>query len=414
MTGLLPTSPLQRGIWFNEQLADLGPAYTISVTARLPGRVDVGRLARAYAMLAASHPLLTAACVNLDGVPWLAIGEHPPALAVEAGDEGTIRDRVEQVSRTRFDLDSGPLVRAWLFTLGDDGRSVFALAAHHLIVDGQSKEILLRELAGRYQHRELPTGTPSPPGNGPPPESRVAAAAEYWWRNPPRTSDLRRGGGPKAGDAVVRSLSRQARTRLADATVELGATRFELLLTALFGCLAPDREPVSIAIALSTRSSAEADLIGMYVNELPLTLAVPPTGSSAGSFAATLVAVRAKLRELYPHRTVPLAMCAPGMRAFLATAPISVSYRRIAADPIFDGEAAAVDWSTFNGFARNDLHVMIADGDRTRITFQFPTSARARRRAEALADHVLAVLDRSLAAPHTTTVEPYEDRPPWT
>ncbi|WP_329018740.1 condensation domain-containing protein [Micromonospora rifamycinica] len=409
----MPTSPLQRGVWFNEQLAALGPAYTVAVTVDLRGRVDVGRLARACTLLARSHPLLTAACLNLDGLPWLAIGAHPLALDVAAVTAGTVRDRVDRAVRTRFDLSAGPLARVRWYAVGAD-HGVLVLAAHHLIVDGQSKEILLRGLADHYRH-DAATGRavdPSPPataGHRTPPDGAVAAACEYWWRNPPRPVDLHPGGGPRVAETVVRALARRTRARLADATAEWGVTRFEVLLTVLLGCLARDG-PTRVAIEMSVRSPAEAGLTGMYVNELPLTFP-PPAG---GSFAATLATVRARLRELYAHRTVPLATCRPGSRPFLATAPLSVSYRRIAPDPIFDGLTAEVDWSAGNAVARNDLHVVIADGDRTHVTFQFPSSPGARHRADALIDRFLAVLDRSLTAPQAALVRPSEVPPPWT
>ncbi|WP_431923824.1 condensation domain-containing protein [Micromonospora wenchangensis] len=417
MTRLVPTSPLQRGVWFNEQVAALGSAYTVAVTADLRGPVDVGRLARACTALAARHPLLTAGCHNLDGLPWLAVDEHPLTLTVEPATDATVRGLVERATRTRFDLSAGPLARVWWFALADD-RGVLVLAAHHLIVDGQSKDVLLRDLAERYGH-DAPATATHPAGTGGhrdpgehrehgPSEDLVVAAAEYWWRNPPRPVDLP--GGARPGDAVLRVLTPRTRARLAGAADTLGATRFELLLTVLAGCLAAADGPTSIALELSVRTPAEAGRIGMYVNELPLTLPTPPTGP----YAAALATVRAGLRQLYAHRTVPLARCRPGTRPFLATAAVSVSYRRIAPGPVFPGLATTVDWSPFNGVARNALHVMIADGEQTRVTFQFPASAGARRRADALIDHVLAVLDRSLAAPQEPVVRPSEEPPPWT
>ncbi|MEV0939633.1 condensation domain-containing protein [Micromonospora wenchangensis] len=413
MTRLVPTSSLQRGVWFNEQVAALGSAYTVAVTADLHGPVDVDRLARACTALAARHPLLTAGCHNLDGLPWLAVDEHPLTLTVEPAADGTVRGQVERATRTRFDLSAGPLARVWWFAPGDD-RGVLVLAAHHLIVDGQSKDVLLRDLADRYGDDAPATAThpvdPEAPADSGPPEHLVVAAGEYWWRNPPRPVDLPRDGGARPGDAVVRTLTPRTRARLAGATVALGATRFELLFTVLAGCLAAADGPTSIALELSVRTPAEADRIGMYVNELPFTLPTPPTGP----YAAALATVRAGLRQLYAHRTVPLARCRPGTRPFLATAAVSVSYRRIAPGPVFPGLATTVDWSPFNGVVRNALHVMIADGEQTRVTFQFPASAGARRRADALIDHVLAVLDRSLAGPQEPVVRPSEEPPPWT
>src|SRR6202041_942419 len=91
---------------------------------------------------------------------------------------------------------------------------------------------------------------------------------------------------------------------------------------------------VVTAIDLSTRTPETADLIGPFVNELPL--ASQPSGDLA--FRQFGLGLRAELREMYRFREVPLARAVARVRPYAALAPISVSYRKRADRPRDDVE----------------------------------------------------------------------------
>ncbi|WP_261379892.1 amino acid adenylation domain-containing protein [Rhodococcus rhodochrous] len=153
-----PLTPLQTGFLFHALRNDSLDAYTVQLTLHLGGVVDPRRLRRAVAALAARHPNLR--------VNFVFDGQSPPVQVVQASVELPLRERdlsdldpedraVELVrlqteDRTqRFDTAHGPLVRLSLIRMGpDDHRLVFT--NHHILLDGWSAPLLLKELLVLY------------------------------------------------------------------------------------------------------------------------------------------------------------------------------------------------------------------------------------------------------------------------
>jgi acyl carrier protein len=139
---------------------------------------------------------------------------------------------------------------------------------------------------------------------------------------------------------------------------------------------------VVTAIDLSTRTPETADLIGPFVNELPL--ASEPSGDLA--FRQFGLGLRAELRELYRFREVPLARAVARVRPYAALAPVSVSYRKRADRPRDD-----VEWLVFNGAVRGDLQLQLVDtGDELVSSLRY--SAQAAPVAPRLVDDLARVL----------------------
>ena len=124
---------------------------------------------------------------------------------------------------------------------------------------------------------------------------------------------------------------------------------------------------VVTAIDLSTRTPETADLIGPFVNELPL--ASEPSGDLA--FRQFGLGLRAELRELYRFREVPLARAVARVKPYAALAPVSVSYRKRADRPRDD-----VQWLVFNGAVRGDLQLQLVDtGDELVSSLRYSAQA---------------------------------------
>src|SRR5439155_16018575 len=290
------------------------------------------------------------------------------------------------------DLAGGPLARFTLVSVGP-GRHLLLVVAHHLVFDGMSKDVLVRDLADLYAGADLPPLPPPPPVTG-----DVAAAAEFWrarWREPAEAvlPGFRRA--PLAavpGEAVEFTLDAASLDERARA---IGVTRFEWVLAAVQALLYRygNAEPV-VSVDLSTRTGETAGHIGLFVNELPVF--APP---AQGSFAEFARAVRGEVRELYRFRTVPLTRAVGGFTPRAALTPVSVSYRRRAAAPAFAGVGTRVDWAMFNGAARNALHVQVVDdGTELAVSLRYsPGSVDA----AGIAGHLRTLLASALVDPDT-------------
>ncbi|NEC22055.1 AMP-binding protein, partial [Streptomyces parvus] len=302
-----------------------------------------------------------------------------------------------------FDLAAGPLVRFALVTAGDAGPVLHAVV-HHLVFDGMSKDVLLAEILGAETTAGLPPNEPAEPT-----AEEASAAAEFWtgrWSDPAAPvlpglpPSVRDTTAPAPGSAVPFTLDGPLHTRITDTVRSLGVTRFELLLalwhTLLFRY--GDRAPVT-ALELSTRRPGSPDHIGLYVNELPLFSRPAPDRP----FADFVRDVRAELRALYDHRTVPLGRAVRGgLTPRTALTPLSVSYRRRTGWEAREAPDAVVDWIGFTHAVRNLAHLQLVEGpDGVDGSLQYRTEAFAPGAPARIVNHFRTLLDAVLAAPDT-------------
>ncbi|OXM65719.1 non-ribosomal peptide synthetase/MFS transporter [Amycolatopsis vastitatis] len=388
------TSLAQNGIWFTERAVDAGSAYHIPLSVVLRGDLDTDALAAACGDVVTRHPLLACGLSESDGVLTL-VATDPPVLERAAG------TRRELITRPFGD---GPLARFILL----EGHELL-IVVHHLVFDGASKDILLRDLAACYNARvagtepELPAAPPDYQEHVEGETERVAAAlegAKAFWATRPLPADVvlpGLDGPPDAHDGEFVKLTLPAGLR--ESARELGLSQFELLLAAIQALLFRygNARP-SVAIDLSTRTPRHRHAVGVFVNELPIAL----DAEAATPFRTFGEAVRAELRELYRHWEVPLARAVPGIRPATALAPVSLSYRDRATTPEFTGLESTVDWTEFAFAARNALHFQVVAGDgEPALILQYSSRRIGHADVSRIGEHLRTLLDAVVAAPDT-------------
>ncbi|HXM55584.1 MAG TPA: amino acid adenylation domain-containing protein, partial [Candidatus Dormibacteraeota bacterium] len=370
----VPLSLAQRGIWFTERSADLGAVYEVPLAIAFEGDLDVEALEVAWGAVVARHPQLACAVREDQGVPCLVPAGPGEALA---------RATVTRVGPGRFEL---------------------AIVAHHLVFDGASKDVLVRDLAACYRGAALPPLSTTAADHVARQRERVEAllpAARAFWAGrwsggaAPVLPGLRPGRHPVGEGASVRL---RLEADLAGAVRELRATRFEVLLAALHALLRRyGNDAPEVAVDLDTRPPGMRDHVGLFVNQLPI-------GSRPGArttFRDLVAALQAELRALYPYAEVPLAMAVAGVRPSPALAGISLSYReRPSGGPDFPGVQATVEWSAFNGTARNALHVhVVAEPGGIALHLRHSPAAIDGADVERIGGHLAALLRGALADP---------------
>ncbi len=148
----VPLSYQQERVWFMEQFAPGTTSYNIPIPIRLTGRVDRQQLQAALDALPVRHEALRMRFpAGEDGQP--AVRLEPVAIVplsfVDAGDEEAARAAVDAAAAEPFDLVDGPLLRATLVRITDD-EHLLAVCTHHIVGDGWSVDLLLRDLAAHY------------------------------------------------------------------------------------------------------------------------------------------------------------------------------------------------------------------------------------------------------------------------
>ncbi|GAA4232130.1 hypothetical protein GCM10022254_31260 [Actinomadura meridiana] len=154
---VLPLSPLQRGLLFHALYDDAEhDVYTVQAHLDFAGTVDTARLEDAVAALLRRHPNLRAGFwfEDLDEpVQFVPADIGTPFTATTEPDLDAV---LEREWATPFDVTGPPLIRFALAS-ADPSRHRLVVTAHHLLIDGWSIPVLLRELFACYD------GTPPPP-----------------------------------------------------------------------------------------------------------------------------------------------------------------------------------------------------------------------------------------------------------
>jgi amino acid adenylation domain-containing protein/non-ribosomal peptide synthase protein (TIGR01720 family) len=154
----LQLSFAQQRLWFLSQLDSDSAVYNISVAIRLSGELNIVALEQSLSELVSRHESLRTTFSATSGDPLQIIAPPQPFQLpiIELSNEMSRDDcevaaqrLAESLARKPFDLNHGPLLRATLLQLSDQECDLI-LTTHHVISDGWSTDVLLRELVALY------------------------------------------------------------------------------------------------------------------------------------------------------------------------------------------------------------------------------------------------------------------------
>ena len=154
---IFPLSFAQQRLWFFEQLEPDTAVYNLPLAFRLYGLLNVNALEYAIGAVVQRHETLRTTFATEQGQPVQVIA---PTLAValehidlrhfpEADRDVEARRVLAQELRKPFDLSCGPLLRVCLLQLAPS-KHILLIVVHHIVSDGWSIGILLRELSSNY------------------------------------------------------------------------------------------------------------------------------------------------------------------------------------------------------------------------------------------------------------------------
>ncbi|BBY00512.1 non-ribosomal peptide synthetase [Mycobacterium seoulense] len=161
---VLPLTPLQQGLLFHASFAhDPGDdVYAVQLGITVTGDLDAHRLREAVHTVVNRHPNLAARFCPQFGEPVQVIPADPVMAwrYVQLGAEDLDpEEKIEQLCAAErgavSDLANRPAFRAALIRTADN-RHRFVLTNHHIVMDGWSLPIMLREILTSYYGERLP------------------------------------------------------------------------------------------------------------------------------------------------------------------------------------------------------------------------------------------------------------------
>ena len=152
-----PMSWAQQRLWFIDQLEGGSAAYHIALALRLRGELDRNALQKALDALMERHDALRTIFVDANGGPLqkIVVESHFILQWTDLTPQ-PIEQREAELERwagkdlaSPFDLSAGPLIRARLLRVSHDDH-VLLIVVHHIVSDGWSNRVMIRELADSY------------------------------------------------------------------------------------------------------------------------------------------------------------------------------------------------------------------------------------------------------------------------
>ncbi|WP_405465984.1 amino acid adenylation domain-containing protein [Streptomyces anulatus] len=321
-------TPLQEGLLFLSQYdgpgstgADGDPldVYHVQVVIRLTDDLDTDRLRTALRTVVRRHAPLRTAFTG-DGSGWT---QHVHADAEPEFDELDLRRRkpreqerravrrADDERRRRFDLSAPPLLRATLVRRSE--ASELVLTGHHLVLDGWSLPLLVRELLHAYADLELPAPPDYPLHRAWLDAQDERGAAEAWCATLDGVTEPTRlvpddPGEQELPDQHTVVVDAELTARLAAFAREreltlstLTQTVWGLVLSAHTG-----RCDIVFGTVVSGRPAevpGVTEMIGLFVNTVPVRVTVRPDDT----LAALAARVQDDFTALLPHHHLGLA-----------------------------------------------------------------------------------------------------------
>lgn len=308
-------------------------AYNISAAYLLEGELDPAVLDAALSTLIARHEILRTVFLEKDGdikqqiLPAAAVffAIRQMDLSGSAGGQETVKDLLVADAQQPFDLAKAPLIRARLMRIGER-QHVFGFTIHHIISDGWSMQIVLKELLQLYNAyvKGLPGALPplriqykdySEWERGQYNSQAFLKHQQYWLDRlkgdlpylelpadhpRPAVKSFR-------GNQVSLLLPREVTQGISALAGKHRVSFFTALLTAVYTLLYRYTEQSDIIIGTAVSGRDHADLennLGFYVNTLAMRAQILPEDS----FASLLRKMQDITLEAFNHQIYPFDM----------------------------------------------------------------------------------------------------------
>ncbi len=401
-----PLSPLQEGMLFHSLESEGAGVYHEQYSCRIEGELDPARLEGAWRTVTRRHDALRLRFLWHDRETPLQLVESDATPTLELLDwrgrseEDEIVAWSEADKERGFDLEKAPLLRLALARTGEN-RWRFLWSYHHMILDGWSRLVVLREVFECYRGDELAEPRAySDFLDWLAAHSDEEESKRYWQQEladaEPTPFDLPAGSGQGHArrDLLVPSaplIAAARRERITLSTLLLGA--WCVLVARYTG-----RDDILCGATTAGRPSGldgAEEMVGLFMNTTPCRAQVP-SGVAAGEWLRDLQARQAHGRR-YEHTSLRKIQSWIGRAGRpLFDSLFSYANYRVPEQP---PSTLAIEDERFDAHTNLPLAVVVQPGDRLVVSFIFDRARFGEPAIERMADHFGTALDQLATRP---------------
>ncbi|MBE9224383.1 amino acid adenylation domain-containing protein [Phormidium sp. LEGE 05292] len=434
---LSPDSPkllsfAQQRLWLLAQLQGSSTAYNMPIALQLNGNLNIDALRSSLAYLVDRHESLRMYFPTVAGEPQVAILnlDEIEVLTVQDCrnlDENSqllnIQDLIDAHAQEPFNLNTSPLFKAKLLQLHEQ-KSVLAINMHHIISDGWSMGVFVRELRQAYtaySEGKTPNLAPLPIQysdyatwqrnwlQGEVLEQQI----NYWKHQLGDASPLlelptdypRPAQQSYKGDRYLYSISPELTVAVNAFSQQQGVSLYMTLLATLSILLSrySRQEDLCIGTPIANRTHSQTEgLIGFFVNTLVMRQQIKPEQS----FIEFLQQTRQTCLDAYAHQDVPFEVLVEKLRP-----ERSMSY-----NPLFqvmfaleNNESPDLDFSGLeiellgvkSAIAKFDLTLLVMEYDnQLNCSWEYATDLFEKDTIQRMAEHFEVLLKGIVDRPH--------------
>src|SRR6266700_1586648 len=426
--GIYPLVPLQKGLLFSSLYSPGSGVYGQQLRMRVSGPLDALLMKKVWEKIVDRHSVLRTCFVWEGQEHPVQVVKHRVKLPYQELDwrAYTQPEQKQKIDafllddrRKGFDFTHAPLLRITLIRTGDEVHELVA-TSHHIIVDGWSSSILVREL--QFLARELGQNQKAEFACEPAPyrvyvqwvQNQNPALAESFWRKslqgitePTPISEMQPGNFHADGDLQRNyelRLERQVKERLQQFSGACGVTLTTVLAGAwalLLSC-GNNRRDVVFGLTVSGRPHdlpGVEDMVGLFINTLPLRAEI----KTDEELSAWLQDLQLRILELQDHGYSDLvdvqkwSQIAPGRSLFesifvFENYPMGGLSTRPASKLSFQ-DIHSVDTGSF------PLALIASANDVLCLALTYDSSRIQESSVKRLLDRYVAVLEGILASP---------------
>ncbi len=328
-TKRFPLSFSQKRLWFLDRLEPGSYLYHINTAVKLSGKLDSEALQRTLNTIISRHEVLRTRFEEENGEPFqviedtgITLSESDLSSLAEDSKEDELYRKILTESQKPFELNTGPLIRAFLYKINENNH-VFFISVHHIVSDNWSTGLLVNEIITLYAAytRNIEPALPQLPIQ----YADFASWQHKWLKGKTLENQLdfwkeELSGAPPLiempldhprpsfqtynGDYLLFDIDSQRARRIRERARKQDVSEFMYLL-AVFNVLLykySGQDDICVGTPVANRNRAETEnLIGFFIN----TLVIRADLSGNPGFSDFLQRVKHRTLGAFDHQDIP-------------------------------------------------------------------------------------------------------------